>query len=335
MKKALAVMCCLVIAGAGFPLQVRAAESVSRVTLEIESDLSIGADCREDDIRITVTEGECYVGEVQILNEIQQWQSDTIPMLSIYLHTDDDDTFSVKRDDITVEGGTYVSGRNVNSHIIELTVTLPSMVRKLGDFAGARWSDSTQAMWEPVQNTKYYEVLLFRDGRVTGGTRKVWEPGTDFGKDMRRTGEYTFWVRAVNLRDESAKSEWKKSEGVSRIDAAMAEELCRRYGSLIQEGITEPGQAKQQSYKDGQYGWILDGGGWWYRNGDGSYTVNNWQLIDGKWYYFDSVGYMVTGWIDWNGKSYYCDPENGDMQVSKMIQDGSGRRVDSTGAWFQ
>ena len=92
---------------------------------------------------------------------------------------------------------------------------------------------------------------------------------------------------------------------------------------------------KSQSYGPGQYGWILDKAGWWYRGGDGSYTVNDWQLIDGKWYYFNSSGYMVTGWIQWNGKSYYCDSVNGDMQVSKMIEDGSGRRVDSTGAWIQ
>ena len=63
--------------------------------------------------------------------------------------------------------------------------------------------------------------------------------------------------------------------------------------------------------------------------------VTGWNLIEGKWYYFNSSGYMVTGWIDWKGKSYYCDPVNGDMQVNKLIDDGSGRRVDSTGAWIQ
>ena len=44
---------------------------------------------------------------------------------------------------------------------------------------------------------------------------------------------------------------------------------------------------------------------------------------------------MVTGWIEWNGKSYYCNQENGDMLVSAMVPDGSGRRVDSSGAWIQ
>ena len=107
------------------------------------------------------------------------------------------------------------------------------------------------------------------------------------------------------------------------------------YGNPIPEGVTEPGQVTSQVKGPGQYGWILDQTGWWYRNSDNSYTANDWQLIDGKWYYFNSSGYMVTGWIQWNGKSYYCDPVNGDMQVSKMIEDGSGRRVDSTGAWIQ
>ena len=57
--------------------------------------------------------------------------------------------------------------------------------------------------------------------------------------------------------------------------------------------------------------------------------------MNGKWYYFDSVGYMVTGWIEWNGKYYYCRPVDGDMLVDTVVPDGSGRRVDSTGAWIQ
>ena len=45
-----------------------------------------------------------------------------------------------------------------------------------------------------------------------------------------------------------------------------------------------------------KYGWIKDDTGWWYRNNDGSYPKETWQLINNLWYYFNSNGYAVTGW---------------------------------------
>ena len=75
---------------------------------------------------------------------------------------------------------------------------------------------------------------------------------------------------------------------------------------------------------------------WKYRDENGDYKTDQWFTdSSGKTYYLDEEGYMVTGWIDWQGKSYYCDPVNGDMQVDKVIPDGSGRRVDTTGAWIE
>lgn len=35
-------------------------------------------------------------------------------------------------------------------------------------------------------------------------------------------------------------------------------------------------------------------GRWWYQHDDGSYTTNNWELIDGKYYYFDAQGWMLS-----------------------------------------
>ena len=49
--------------------------------------------------------------------------------------------------------------------------------------------------------------------------------------------------------------------------------------------------------------WLKSSNGrWWYKHGDGSYTRNNFEVIDGDTYYFDDHGYMVTGWKEVNGK---------------------------------
>ena len=52
--------------------------------------------------------------------------------------------------------------------------------------------------------------------------------------------------------------------------------------------------------------WIHNGK-WWYRLGDGSYTKNDFEVINGQTYYFDQDGYMVTGWISLNGTYYFFD----------------------------
>lgn len=64
--------------------------------------------------------------------------------------------------------------------------------------------------------------------------------------------------------------------------------------------------------------WNQTGYGWWYDNGNGSYTVNDWQYIDNTWYYFNQDGYMRTGWIPVNGKWYYCHA-NGAMAHDTWI----------------
>lgn len=63
--------------------------------------------------------------------------------------------------------------------------------------------------------------------------------------------------------------------------------------------------------------WIQVGSKWWYRHSDGSYTKNNWEVIDSKWYHFDREGWMQTGFFtDTDSKKYYLDPISGYMRVS-------------------
>jgi hypothetical protein len=92
--------------------------------------------------------------------------------------------------------------------------------------------------------------------------------------------------------------------------------------------------------------WKQTGHGWWYDNGNGSYTINNWQKVDNKWFHFNQDGYMSTGWVSISGKWYYCNA-NGEMAHDTWVDgkyyvgsDGAmyvntttpdGKKVDQTG----
>ena len=134
MKKMLALLLSVLAMEGVCSVSTQAAASIATLTLEIDSELSVGGQCREDDIQVTVKKGKCTVEDMQILNGIDRWENNTVPKVSIYLHAEEGNYFSVKRTDITIQGGTYVSARMDNPYILEVTVTLPSMAETLGEF---------------------------------------------------------------------------------------------------------------------------------------------------------------------------------------------------------
>ena len=101
-----------------------------------------------------------------------------------------------------------------------------------------------------------------------------------------------------------------------------------------------------------QTGWIKDGIGWWYKNEDGSFPKDSWQLINGEYYSFDAQGYARKScWIQDGGYYYYLQ-DNCAMAKNKWLwidgecyyfSDGGGAYincytpdgyfVDNTGAW--
>ena len=107
--------------------------------------------------------------------------------------------------------------------------------------------------------------------------------------------------------------------------------MCLRVGVVEAETGTEKKEMDKHeqeesgklsiSYKTIPGTWIQDSKGWWYRHSDGSYTINNWELIGGQWYYFDGQGYMYTGWLQQGSAWYYLD-SSGVMRTG-WIQVGS------------
>lgn len=61
-------------------------------------------------------------------------------------------------------------------------------------------------------------------------------------------------------------------------------------------------------------GWVKDQDGWWYREADGTYPIEEWKKINGKWYYFENTGYMKTGWIEL-GETWYHLADSGAMET--------------------
>lgn len=83
-------------------------------------------------------------------------------------------------------------------------------------------------------------------------------------------------------------------------------------------------------------GWIQDGTGWWFRHTDGGFTVNGWELIDGKWYWFNGAGYMVANaWKKTKDKWYYLSAD-GSMVKSVILEIGKEFfAFDKTGALLE
>ena len=87
----------------------------------------------------------------------------------------------------------------------------------------------------------------------------------------------------------------------------LEEELNIEESEIRDDSNKNPGLSSPK----GSGTWVqYSNGKWKYRHSDGSYTLDDWEYIDGKWYYFDSSGWMVTGWKKIGGYWYYFQPGN-------------------------
>ena len=320
-------------------------EAVKKISIKAGNEFRIGEPRTETDVTVEAETELVTVERVEIQNGLNQgeelpdvWDKADVPVVEVVLSLNPEDHFEVKASDISVTGAKYRWGRLEDEQTLILRLEFPSLRYQVSEIPAAGWASDHTASWEAAWNADHYELVLYRDGqRVGTSSETVRAAAYDFGRMMTKEGSYTYKVRAVNIWDEDVKSEWITSAGAAVIDAERAKALRREYDPAEPQGARGPGDPEMEkpSLYEGQYGWLLDDVGYWYRNSDGSYPRESWQQMDGKWYYFDSRGYMVTGWIHWNDKEYYCDPETGAMVTNTVVQDGSNRRVDSNGAWME
>lgn len=232
-------------------------------------------------------------------------------------------------------------------------------------------ADVTNTQWIAMDGT----WKLAKDGRIaTGwqtwdknlyylnsdGSMKANEAFTDGGKlyFFRSWGGaykncwYTSGGKKYYLHDNSAayQNEWLKADGkwyYFQSDSTMATDTWIDNYYVDASGVWIPNKEKPTDK------WITSGNRKWYRHADGSYTKNDWELINGKYYRFDKDGWMVTGWQKIGNVTYYMDKTtgerygegwhwidgncyymnaNGEMAVDTWID---GYYVDESGKWIK
>lgn len=232
-------------------------------------------------------------------------------------------------------------------------------------------ADVTNTQWIAMDGT----WKLAKDGRIaTGwqtwdknlyylnsdGSMKANEAFTDGGKlyFFRSWGGaykncwYTSGGKKYYLHDNSAayQNEWLKADGkwyYFQSDSTMATDTWIDNYYVDASGVWIPSKEKPTDK------WITSGNRKWYRHADGSYTKNDWEVIDGKYYRFDKDGWMVAGWQKLGNVTYYMDKTtgerygegwhwidgncyymnaNGEMAVDTWID---GYYVDESGKWIK
>lgn len=328
-KRILAVMLAAVMTlGVGAMTSHAANKKITSVSIEIESNIQVGEEIHSSEVTVSAKNGNYSVGEAEYTNDGFEWEEDDTPMVEVRLEADSGYYFSVKAKDVKIKGGTYHNAKREDSTHILLTVKLPSLLERAGRIEEAGWESETVARWSDAANAGSYEVKLYRDGTNVKMTQTSTTSSLDMGPCMTKAGTYSYRVRAVNKIKADSKSEWVESGNIN-VSSELAARMRGQYGNLT-SGLSEPGQADGGASAPG---WVLDSRGWWYRNENGSYAVNDWQLINNLWYYFDADGYMETGWIQWKDLYYFCDLSDGHMLTGSLTPDGL--RVDSNGVWIQ
>lgn len=309
-----------------FPAMAKEEEdrtAIEEVTLDISSSIQVGD--TSSDVDVSTDSDEYEVGTVDVINEPDKWKHKNKPKVEITLDADSDyyfpSGFSKKKVNLTGDSATVSSVKRKSKEEIRVVVTLKALKGTDSDYEleveEAEWDQmSGVAEWGDSEDANYYELRIYRDGTFLTNVRPIYDTTCELGHYMGTPGSYTFEVRAVYSG--SRKGDWQTSDEFD-ITGEKAAELSAADSYKVSGSGPAAGR------------WEQDENGIKYCNYDGTYTVNNWQQIDGNWYYFDENSCRKTGWIIWQEKEYYLN-ENGVMLAETVTPDG--RNVGADGAAY-
>lgn len=343
----------LLAAAVVFPAQ--AAEKITDITMEINSEFYIGGTGDSDYVTVSVDNSECYVHSVTVTNKSQtgEWEEGDKPKLRIVVKAEAGYTFDsgLGKDDVALsEDEGTVTSVSRGSSSLTISVTLPKLDENdYGedmdyslDVSELTWDQANgTAYWEEAPYAKKYEVRLYRGGSSVSDTLTTANCQYNLASYFTKSGSYVFKVRGI--RTSTKKGEWQESEEfyVTTSEAAEIKKHANQnssvsVGSSTGSAITagSGNSSTAVSGVDPAGTWIEQKGiGWWWCNPDRSYPRARWAQIGGRWYYFNEQGYCVmNSWVQTSGKWYYCGPD-GAMLVSQMID---GRYfVNANGEWVQ
>lgn len=194
----------------------------------------------------------------------------------------------------------------------------------------AYWSGS-KAKWTIEGAATKYQIRVYRDdSRVS--TKNTTKMNISLSSAITKSGYYYFEVRAYN--ENGGWSEWEDSDekyfSVNN-NSNKQTTTTKTTTTTTTTTSTNPQSGGSNTASTGQWLRAADGSGkWWYRHANGSYTSNDWELINGKWYYFDVSGWMMTGWLNVRGATYYLGMD-GAMLTGTNFVDGVKRSFDTSG----
>lgn len=334
-----ALTICFSSAGMSAVLAAEERTPIDSIHLNVNSTIEAGSS--SGTVSITTEDSNYRVGSVEITNNDDDWRGGMRPRVRFSLYASSGYYFnSSSRNIFTFTGdeASFASARREDDRsTLVVTINLGRLDNGDLSVTGLYWDESSgTAYWDENYSARSYQVRLFRGSSSVTSSRSTSNTYYDFASDITRRGDYYFEVRAVGSGSE--RGEWETSD-TWYVSAAEADDLSYEYPSSGSSGPGASGSGNSGSSSGGGPGvvgsgggyWCLDQYGWWYRNQNGSYTVNNWQVIDGLYYFFNESGYMRVGWIPWNNKWYYCGPD-GSLQANTQTPDGY--YVGGDGVWI-
>lgn len=305
----IAILCCIALGSALTAWADDEGEEIRSLSLEITSNVEAGSGSGE--VTVTTTGTRFHISSYDFVNAPAKWKAGDEPKVKIILDANDGYFFStsLKSSRIHLVGAKYSSMRKRGTDTLEVTVKLKIVKGTLEDIDNADWDNRAlgRATWDKVSGAPAYEIKLYRGDTMVQHVDKVATAYCNLYPYMTTKGTYYYKVRAIGKdsnKNYLSPGDWCESSEleIDDRDRAPKKQVVNSSGSPA-AGTSGPST---------ETGWIQNPSGWWYKNADGSYTVNGWQAINGKWYLFNMQGYMLTGWQTFNNKTFYLS-SNGDM----------------------